>query len=73
MKRVLVSVPGCRAGLERLRDQTVYTGEPDASRVDAVYVGWHPDCGMKDIEAACEAIWNGAKLLRRLRCAILCN
>jgi ribonucleotide monophosphatase NagD (HAD superfamily) len=30
--------------------------------VDAVYIGWHPDCGMKDIEAACNAIWNGAKL-----------
>ncbi len=30
--------------------------------MDAVYVGWHPDCGMKDIEAACHAIWAGAKL-----------
>jgi len=30
--------------------------------VQAVYVGWHPDCNMKDIEAACQAIWNGAKL-----------
>jgi ribonucleotide monophosphatase NagD (HAD superfamily) len=29
--------------------------------VDAVYVGWHPDCTMKDIEAACQAIWSGAK------------
>src|SRR4029450_5270309 len=25
-------------------------------------VGWHPDCTMKDIEAACRAIWAGAKL-----------
>jgi len=25
-------------------------------------VGWHPDCGMKDIEAACNAIFAGAKL-----------
>jgi ribonucleotide monophosphatase NagD (HAD superfamily) len=33
-----------------------------ASDVDAVFVGWHPDCGMKDIEAACQAIWRGAKL-----------
>jgi ribonucleotide monophosphatase NagD (HAD superfamily) len=30
--------------------------------VDAVYVGWHPECGMKDIEAAATAIWAGAKL-----------
>ena len=26
------------------------------------YVGWHPDCTMKDIEAACQAIWAGARL-----------
>jgi 4-nitrophenyl phosphatase len=42
--------------------ETVYTGEPRASEVQAVYVGWHPECGMKDIEAACNAIWSGAKL-----------
>jgi 4-nitrophenyl phosphatase len=42
--------------------ETVFTGEPRASEVGAVYVGWHPDCGMKDIEAACHAIWSGAKL-----------
>lgn len=41
--------------------ETRYTGEPRASEVDAVYVGWHPDCGMKDIEAAANAIWAGAK------------
>lgn len=42
--------------------ETVYTGEPRAHEVDAVYVGWHPECGMKDIDAACHAIWAGAKL-----------
>ncbi|MEJ0005433.1 MAG: HAD hydrolase-like protein [Steroidobacteraceae bacterium] len=42
--------------------ETVFTGEPRASDVDAVYVGWHPECHMKDIEAACQAIWAGAKL-----------
>ena len=41
---------------------TVFTGEPRSDEVDAVYVGWHPDCGMKDIEAACQAIWAGAQL-----------
>jgi 4-nitrophenyl phosphatase len=40
----------------------VYADEPRAGEVDAVYVGWHPECGMKDIEAACQAIWAGAKL-----------
>lgn len=42
--------------------QTVFTGESRASEVDAVYVGWHPECGMKDIEAACQGIWAGAKM-----------
>jgi HAD superfamily hydrolase (TIGR01450 family) len=42
--------------------EVVFTGEPRASEVDAVYVGWHPDCTMKDIEAACQAIWAGAKM-----------
>jgi 4-nitrophenyl phosphatase len=42
--------------------QTVFTGEPHATEVDAVFVGWHPECHMKDIEAACQAIWAGAKL-----------
>ncbi|HTQ37119.1 MAG TPA: HAD hydrolase-like protein [Steroidobacteraceae bacterium] len=48
-----------------LREQGIgitFTGEPDCGRVDAVYIGWHPECGMQDIEAACHAIWNGAKL-----------
>jgi len=42
--------------------ETVYSGEPRASEVEAVYIGWHPDFGMKDIEAACHAIWAGAQL-----------
>ena len=42
--------------------ETVFPGEPRATEADAVYVGWHPECHMKDIEAACQAIWAGAKL-----------
>jgi 4-nitrophenyl phosphatase len=42
--------------------ETVFPGEPHAREADAVYVGWHPECHMKDIEAACQAIWAGAKL-----------
>jgi len=42
--------------------ETVHTGEPGDRDVQAVYVGWHPDCTMKDIEAACLAIWAGATL-----------
>jgi len=31
--------------------EIVFPGEPRAAEVDAVFVGWHPDCNMKDIEA----------------------
>jgi HAD superfamily hydrolase (TIGR01450 family) len=39
-----------------------FPGEASSQDVQAVYVGWHPECNMKDIEAACNAIWAGAKL-----------
>jgi HAD superfamily hydrolase (TIGR01450 family) len=42
--------------------EVVFPGEPRATEVQAVYIGWHPDCNMKDIEAACQAIWAGAKM-----------
>ena len=42
--------------------QTVHTGEAGATEVGSVFVGWHPECGMKDIETACRAIWGGAEL-----------
>jgi HAD superfamily hydrolase (TIGR01450 family) len=42
--------------------EIVFPGEPRASEVDAVYVGWHPEGCMKDIETACHAVWQGAKL-----------
>jgi 4-nitrophenyl phosphatase len=50
---------------QALRDvgiETVHTGEAGATEVGSVFVGWHPDCGMKDIETACQAIWGGAEL-----------
>lgn len=53
---------GVGYALDQAGIQTVFTGEPRASEVDAVYVGWHPECHMRDIEAACQAIWAGAKL-----------
>jgi ribonucleotide monophosphatase NagD (HAD superfamily) len=62
-RRVLVlGSPGVGHVLKEQGIGITFTGEPDCERVDAVYIGWHPDCGMKDIEAACNAIWNGAKL-----------
>ncbi len=63
VKRALVlGSPGVGHVLKEQGIDITFTGEPDCERVDAVYIGWHPDCGMKDIEAACKAIWNGAKL-----------
>lgn len=50
-----VSAPLEEAGLEIVRPP-VYEG------VDAVYVGWFREFTMDDIEAACGAIWAGAKL-----------
>jgi HAD superfamily hydrolase (TIGR01450 family) len=63
IKRALVlGTRGVGHALAEAGIETVFTGEPRASEVDAVYVGWHPDCAMKDIEAACHGIWAGAKL-----------
>jgi 4-nitrophenyl phosphatase len=63
IKRVLVlGVRGVGQALAEAGIATVYTGEPGATQVDAVYVGWHPDCAMQDIETACHAVWGGAKL-----------
>jgi len=63
VKRALVlGTPGVGHPLEQAGIRTVFTGDEGADEVDAVYIGWHPDCGMKDIEAAAKAIWNGAEL-----------
>jgi 4-nitrophenyl phosphatase len=63
VRRALVlGTPGVGHVLEEQGIGITFTGEPHCEDVDAVYIGWHPDCGMKDIEAACKAIWNGAKL-----------
>ena len=63
VKRALIlGSPGVAHALVEAGIVATFTGEPECERVDAVYIGWHPDCGMKDIEAACNAIWAGAKL-----------
>jgi 4-nitrophenyl phosphatase len=59
-RRVLVlGTPGVGEPLRVRSLQTFAPGEP--GDVDAVYVGWHPDCTMADIEAAANAIWAGAQ------------
>jgi len=63
VKRVLVlGTPGVGHALAEAGIETVFTHDEGTYRVDAVYIGWHPDCRMKDIEAAAKAIWNGAEL-----------
>ena len=63
VRRALVlGTPGVGHALAQAGIQTVFTGDKDSDQVDAVYIGWHPDCRMKDIEAAAKAIWNGAEL-----------
>ena len=63
IRRVLVlGTRGVGHALAQAGIETVYTGEPRTAEVEAVYVGWHPECGMKDIDAAVHAIWAGGKL-----------
>lgn len=63
IRRALVlGTRGVGHALAQAGIETAYTGEPRAAEVDAVYVGWHPECGMKDIETAARAIWGGARL-----------
>jgi 4-nitrophenyl phosphatase len=63
VQRVLVlGSPGVAHVLQQQGIDTRFTAEAAGVAFDAVYVGWHPDCTMRDIEAACEAIWAGAGL-----------
>lgn len=63
VKRALVlGTPGVGHALSEAGIETLFTGQEGADKVQAVYIGWHPDCNMKDIEAAAKAIWNGAEL-----------
>ena len=63
VKRALVlGTPGVGQPLAQAGIQTVFSNDEAAERVDAVYIGWHPDCRMKDIETAVKAIGNGAVL-----------
>jgi NagD protein len=48
-----VSGPLADVGLEIVRP-------PEGDDIDAIFIGWFREFGMPDIEAACEAAWNGA-------------
>lgn len=63
IRRALVlGTDGVGHALREAGIETTYTGQPGAGAVDAVYIGWHPECGMKDIEAAAHAVWSGARI-----------
>jgi len=63
IKRALVlGTFGVGHALREAGIDTLFTGQEGAEQAQAVYIGWHPDCGMKDIETAVKAIWNGAEL-----------
>jgi HAD superfamily hydrolase (TIGR01450 family) len=59
---LVLGTPGVGHPLKEAGIQVFHTGQEGAERAQAVYIGWHPDCGMKDIEAAANAIRNGAEL-----------
>jgi 4-nitrophenyl phosphatase len=63
IRRALVlGSPGVGQALRAAGIETLHTGDAGCTQVGSVFVGWHPECGMKDIETACNAIWGGAKL-----------
>ncbi len=68
---LILGLRGVAYALQAAGLETVFPGDPNANEADAVYVGWHPDCNMKDIEAACTAIWRGAKMYVALGRAVL--
>lgn len=61
-RALILGSPGVGHALREAGIATCTAVDPDHAAVQAVYVGWHPDCNMKDIEAACHAIWAGARL-----------
>jgi 4-nitrophenyl phosphatase len=63
VRRALVlGLPGVAYAVEQAGIEVCFPAQAEGQSFDAVYVGWHPDCVMKDIEAACNAIWAGAKM-----------
>jgi len=63
VKRALVlGTDGVGHALREAGIETLVTGQHGAEHAQAVYIGWHPECRMKDIETAVKAIWNGAEL-----------
>jgi len=61
-RTLVLGSSGVGQALRDARIETLKAGEPGEHDVQAVYVGWYPECTMQAIEAACHAIWSGARL-----------
>ena len=62
-RRVLVlGVEGVWRPLQDAGIEVFLPSDPLPEDVDAVYVGWYREFGIDDLEAACQAVWRGAKL-----------
>ena len=63
IRRALVlGTHGVGRALAEAGIEILFTGQKGAEQTHAVYIGWHPGCGMKDIETAVKAVCNGAEL-----------
>jgi 4-nitrophenyl phosphatase len=63
IKRALVlGTPGVGHALAEAGIQILFPGQPGSEDVETVYIGWYPQCTMKDVETAVKAIWGGAEL-----------
>ena len=61
-RRILVlGVEGVWKPLEEAGFEVVRSPQR-ADDADAVLIGWHPDFGLADLDAACRAVWAGAAL-----------
>jgi len=58
---MVLGADGTRLPLEEA-GLNVVGPKPDTGEVDAVLIGWTSEFGLPDLEAVCEAVWNGARL-----------
>lgn len=61
-KALVLGTPGVGHPLAEVGIGILFPDHAEMEQVHAVYIGWHPECTMKDIEIAAKAIWNGAEL-----------